>query len=186
MRIKAERKDCRKNCIALRNCINKNWKFRTNISHPKRSEQKETYPKEVVAEFVIWTNTFCNLDKYIQQSGQINLAIWTNTFNNLDKQQRRKNMQRGSKWMAKHPFASDVYSSVRISDFMISNICASKFSTSFKMGLWFTFHPLFHTLKHIESFLCYLSVSAIENQENFAAVYSVCIFCMYILYIQYV
>ena len=38
-----------------------------------------------MAEFVIWTNTFCNLDKYIQQSGQINLAIWTNTFNNLDK-----------------------------------------------------------------------------------------------------
>ena len=114
-----------------------------------------------------------NLDKYFSSR-----TIWRG--GNICK--------RGSNWMAIHSFSSDVYSSVRISDFMISNICASKFSTSFKMGLWFTFHPLFHTLKHIESFLCYLSVSvsAIENQENFAAVYSVCIFCMYILYIQYV
>ena len=30
--------------------------------------------------FAIWTNTFCNLDKYILQFGQINLAIWTTAF----------------------------------------------------------------------------------------------------------
>ena len=33
----------------------------------------------------IWTNTFCNLGKYILQFGQIHFAIWTNTFCNLDK-----------------------------------------------------------------------------------------------------
>ena len=35
--------------------------------------------------FAIWTNAFCNLDKYILQFGQIHFAIWTNTFSNLDK-----------------------------------------------------------------------------------------------------
>ena len=33
----------------------------------------------------IWTNTFCNLDKYILQFGQIHFAIWINTFYNLEK-----------------------------------------------------------------------------------------------------
>ena len=31
----------------------------------------------------IWTNTFCNLDKYILQFGQIHFAICTNTFAQL-------------------------------------------------------------------------------------------------------
>ena len=35
--------------------------------------------------FVIWTNTFCNLNKYILPFEQIHFAIWTNTFGNLDK-----------------------------------------------------------------------------------------------------
>ena len=35
--------------------------------------------------FKIWTNTFCNLDKYICQFGLIYLSIWTNIFVNLDK-----------------------------------------------------------------------------------------------------
>ena len=35
--------------------------------------------------FIIWTNTFYNVDKYILQFGQIHFTIWTNTFYNLDK-----------------------------------------------------------------------------------------------------
>ena len=37
-----------------------------------------------VAANALWTNTFCDFDKYILQFGQINLSIWTNTFYNLD------------------------------------------------------------------------------------------------------
>ena len=31
-------------------------------------------------KILIWTNTFCNLDKYIFQFGQIHFSIWTNTI----------------------------------------------------------------------------------------------------------
>ena len=50
-----------------------------------RGELKLESAHSDVIHFVIWTNTFSNLHKYIQQFAQMHSAICTNTFSNLHK-----------------------------------------------------------------------------------------------------
>ena len=49
------------------------------VSGADDRHSEETFP--LFCSLVIKKNTFCKLDKYILQSGQIHFAIWTNTFN---------------------------------------------------------------------------------------------------------